>query len=329
MRQLNRPSMAAVSRTLVACIASLSAATGAQTTPACDMKPAFQQRDSDAPGGKTAVWSDANGSTLLFVDRLNINTDGTRRSYKVADFWGEKDALNNLCNAMKDACAKMTKEQLRERRILTQQAEAKGWPKDMLIATRISPSIIPFKAGKPCPPLDGFLISATALHKPNSADACEISNYVDALKTPALVLPKKPYIGVSDFAQRNARVGDLVVAVRPQLLEPVFGVVGDTGPSNKLGEASVAMNGKLLQKTETPVNYLELRGKSPFEGKGWAVPPTAVLVFPGTRDAKEPFMTVDRIGTAAGEQYKRWGGPPRLVACLKAMGHGASIKKGG
>lgn len=322
MKELSHRAIGSVARKLVACLAALPVAIGAQTAPACDMKPAFQQRDEDALGGKTAVWADAGGSALLFVEKLNINTDGTRRSYKVDDFWGEKDALNNLCNAMDDACENMSEPQLRERRILTQQAAAKGWPKDMLAASRISSSIIPFKAGKPCPPVDGFLVSATALHKAGVVDACDISNYVDALVTPALVLPKNPRAGVSEFAQRNARVGDLVVAVRPQQLEPVFGVVGDTGPSNKLGEASVAMTGKLLKKTAAPINYRELRGKPPFQGKGWSVPATAVLIFPGTRDAKEPFMTVDRIDPAASEEFKRWGGMPRLVACLKAMGHG-------
>ena len=300
----------------------------AQTQPTCDMKPAFNQKDLDAPGEKTAVWSDASGSALLFVEKLNINTDGTRRSYKVSDFWGEKDALNNLCNAMDDACADMTEPQQRERRILTQEAAAKGWPKNLLKATRISPSIIPLKDGRPCPEIGGFLVSATALHKPNVTDACDITNYVDALVTPALVIPKNPKGGQSEFFKRNAKVGDLVVAVRPEMLEPVFGVVGDTGPINKLGEASVAMNGKLLKKTVPPVNYQELRGKGEYKGKGWAVPRTAVLVFPGTRDAENPHMTVERIDPAAGERFKQWGGVPRLVACLKAMGHSKSLKQG-
>jgi hypothetical protein len=292
------------------------------------MKPAFQQTDADAAGGKTAVWSDASGSALLFVERLNINTDGTRRSYKVDDFWGDKDALNNLCNAMSDACEGLNDQQKRERRIRTEEAAANGWPKEMLAATRISSSIIPFKGGKPCPTVDGFLVSSTSLHKAKVSDVCDISNYVDALATPALVVPGKPRLGVSQFAQRNAKVGDLVVAVRPQQLEPVFGVIGDTGPPNKLGEASVAMNGLLLKKTAPPVNYRELRGKSPFEGKGWAVPATAVLIFPGTRDVKEPFMTVDRIDPAASQKFTQWGGTPRLVACLNAMGLGGLVKKG-
>jgi hypothetical protein len=318
---------APVAPALLACIVSGPVAL-AQTAPACNMKLAFEQPDDDGPGRRTAVWSDASGSALLFVEALQINTDGTRRSYKVEDFWGEKDALNNLCNAMEDKCAGLSSDQMRQRRILTQEAAAKGWPKEMLAATRIAPNIIAFKNGKPCPPVDGFLISATALQKPDVADVCDLSRYVDAAVVPALVLPGEPRFGKSEFATRNARKGDLVVAARPQMLEPVFGVVGDIGPPNNLGEASVAMNGKLLKKSAEPVNYEELRGKKGFAGKGWSVRQAAVLVFPGTRNAKEPFMSVDRLDPAAGERFTQWGGTPRLIACLRAMGHGKSIKEG-
>jgi hypothetical protein len=293
---------------------------GGQPAPECAMSLAFHQRDDDAPGGRTPVWADASGSALLFIEKLNINTDGTRRSYRVGDFWGQTNALNNLCNAMNDACAGLDQEGLKARRVLTQKAAAGNWPQDLLAQTRISPSIIPFRNGKPCPAVDGYLVSATALHKPGIPDACDISNYVDALVTPAIVIPKKPSVGTSAFADRNARVGDLVVAMRPEGADPVFAVVGDTGPSNKLGEGSVALNGQLLKRTTAPVNYLELRGKPPFQGKGWSVPRTAVLIFTGTRDTANPYMAPDRINTAAGEKFNAWGGVPRLQACMRAMG---------
>lgn len=300
-------------------MALMTLGTGSQPLPECAMSLAFHQRDEDAPGGRTAVWADASGSALLFIEKLNINTDGTRRSYRVDDFWGQTTALNNLCNAMNDACAGLDQEGLKARRVLTQKAAAQGWPQDLLAQTKISPSIIPFKNGKPCPAVDGFLVSATALHKPNVSDACDISNYVDALVTPAIVIPKKPAGGTSEWESRNAKVGDLVVAMRPDQTDTVFAVVGDTGPSNKLGEGSVALNGALLKKTAPPVNYLELRGKHPFQGKGWSAPRTAVLVFTGTRDTGNPYMTPERINQAAGEKFTAWGGMPRLQACIRAM----------
>lgn len=304
-------------------VASVALQAPAAPPPACEMALAFHQKDGNAPGGRTPVWSGAASGqappSLLFIEKLNVNTDGTRRSYRVADFWGEHDALNNLCNAMTDGCAGLGPQALRQRRLLTQQAREQGWPRELTASTRLSPQIIPFRAGKPCPEVDGFLVSATALHRPGQGDACDIARYVDALDTSAIVLPKSALKGQpSEFVRRNARVGDLVVTLRPERLEPVFAVVGDTGPSDQLGEGSVALNGRLLGKTRAPANYLELRGKPPFQGQAWTVPPVAVLVFPGTGNPAEPFMTQARIDREAARLFERWGGPERARACIEA-----------
>ncbi|HEX8144147.1 MAG TPA: hypothetical protein VF553_16215 [Pyrinomonadaceae bacterium] len=284
----------------------------------CRMSRAFMQPDGNAPGGATAVWSDAGGSSLFFVESLNVNTDGTRRSYSVEDFWGKATALNNLCNAMSDRCAGLNTDQLRDRRITTQRAFANGWPADQLARTRISSSIIPFKGGKPCPLVGGYLVSATALHRPGVFDVCDITNYVDALEVPALVLPGNPSHGTSGFAQRGARVGDLVVAMTPGGTTPVYAVVGDIGPPRELGEASVAMNGKLLGKTAPPRNYDEVRGRAPFVGQGWGVRRALVLIFPSTRDVANPYLTTARIDENARRRFEEWGGVARLTACAAA-----------
>lgn len=285
----------------------------------CGMAQAFRQPDGNAKSGFTSVWSDKDTSSLLFIESLNVNTDGTRRSYSVEDFWGEKNALNNLCNAMSDACGGLSKDELRNRRIVTQKASADGWPEAQLKKTKISASIIPFKDGKPCPPVNGFLVSATALHKPKISDVCDISNYVDALVTPALVLPKNPSKKESsEFAKRNAKVGDLVVAMVPGASQPVYAVVGDTGPATELGEGSIALNGRLLGKASLPVNYLEVRGKGEFKGRAWTVPQAIVIVFPGTRDEANPLMTPDRIDEAAKKRFDSWGGMERMKSCASA-----------
>jgi hypothetical protein len=279
------------------------------------MSRAFTQPDRDAPGGATAVWSDAPGSALFFAESLNVNTDGTRRSYSVDDFWGVQSALNNLCNAMRDRCAGLSTAQMRERRILTQRAFANGWPADQLSRTRISRNIIPFRDGRPCPTVGGFLVSATALHRPVVTDVCDITNYVDALEVAALVLPGNPSGGESGFSARGARVGDLVVTMLPDGTRPVFAVVGDTGPPNDLGEGSVALNGRLLGKTRPPLNYTEVRGRPPFGGRGWQVPRALVLVFPRTRDVSDPYLTTARIDEAVARRFEDWGGVARLKAC--------------
>lgn len=276
---------------------------------------AFQQPDE---GGVTNVYSDPAGRALLFVDDLKINTDGTRRSYSVEDFWGKSRALNNLCNAMSDACAGLSDGELQKRRELTQAAAAAGWPADLLAKTRISRSIIPFKQGKPCPAVDGFLVSATSLTKRPITDVCDISSYVDALAVPALVIPGKPQGGTSAFAARGAAIGDLAVAATPSGNNVVYAVVGDTGPARQLGEASIALNGKLLGRTQEPANYDEVRGRGNYHGRGWSVPKAAVLIFPKSRDATNPYLTTSRIDGAAKQAFEAWGGLPRLNACIAA-----------
>ena len=87
------------------------------------------------------------------------------------------------------------------------------------------------------------------------------------------------------------------------------------GPANKLGEASIALNGRLLGKTAPPVNYLQIRGKKPYPGQEWNVRSAHVLIFPGTRDAKLPYITQERINQVAGNFLNDFGGQGKLTRC--------------
>ncbi|HEV7700674.1 MAG TPA: hypothetical protein VGO43_10640 [Pyrinomonadaceae bacterium] len=299
-------------RRLVACLFMGSFLSANMVLGQCRMAEAFRHPNLNlGPSSSTSVWTDDRKASFLFMVGLHVNTDGTRRSYKVSDFWGKDDALNTPCNAMKDSCAGLTSDQLKDRRLLTERALASNWRSDLLTATKISSDIIPFKAGKPCPLVDGFLVSATALLKPNGSDVCDLSTYLDALNVPAVVIPK----GANRFRQSGIAVGDLVVAIVPGATSPVFGVIGDTGPANKLGEASIAMNGQLLNKNNSPKNYDEIRGRPPFVGKGWDVPKAVILIFSNSRDKVNPYMQLDRIEPSASKLFENWGGLKRLNEC--------------
>lgn len=285
----------------------------------CGMSAAFKQPDNGGAVNRS-IWADTPGKALLFAEALHVNTDGTRRSYRVDDFWGQQDAVNNLCNAMSDACAGLSQDQLKNRRLATEAARAAGWPADKLAATKIAASIIPFQNGKPCPELaGGFLVSATALHKQPLTDVCDVASYADAMTVPALVLPKRAAAGTpTGFEARNARVGDLAVVMSGDGARIAYAVVGDQGPARELGEGSIALAGTLLGKAAEPANYREVRGKSPYVGKGWDVPKAFVLILPGTRNAAQPYMTADRIETDAKAAFQAWGGAERLNACRAA-----------
>ena len=295
---------------MIATAALATSAMGAPPSVQCDMTHAFDQPDQEGKKSR-AVWSDGRGEGLLFADTMNVNTDGTRRSYSVDDFWGESRAINNLCNAMSDKCAGLDESGMRQRRLLTQDAKAKGWPVDIVKRTRISPSIIPMPHGKPCAEVDGYLVSATALHRAHVTDACDLSNYVDAEQVSAIVLPS----GAPGFATRKAAVGDLAVAMSADGRIIRYAVVGDSGPARELGEVSVALAGQLLGRTTPPANYREIRGRHPYEGRGWTVGRTFILVFPASRSASAPYMTMATIDDAAAKLFKSWGGAERLKAC--------------
>lgn len=284
----------------------------------CRMSPSFLQQDDD--GRSTVrVWAEENKS-ILFGGSLHVNTDGAKRSYKVEDFWGERSAVNNLCNAMSDKCAGMNDQELRARRILTEKAKAGGWQQADLAATKIDPQIIPNGPdGKPCPEQSGFLVSATALVNSSISDSCNPARYADSMVTPAIVLPRRVSRSIpTEFERRNAKVGDLVVVATTDLAKIKFAVVGDLGPRKELGEGTIALAGSLLGKDREPVNYREVRGKPPFRGQGWDVPNTITLVLSGTRDSANPYLTKERIEREAAVQFASWGGIERLRACASS-----------
>ena len=186
----------------------------------------------------------------------------------------------------------------------TQKARVDGWPADELRATQISPDIIPFFEGKPCLEVDGYLVSSTALENRGVPNVCDPSRYVDAMKTPALVVPG----GASGFSGKGVKIGDLVVAVKPGSQQPVYALVGDTGPAGKLGEGSIALAGKLLGKTAEPKNYKEIKNS-------WQVPKALILVFPGTRHVNDPYSMITELDTAGRAAFLNWGGMERIKAC--------------
>jgi hypothetical protein len=56
---------------------------------------------------------------------------------------------------------------------------------------------------------------------------------------------------VKDF---GAKVGDLLLAYNPDTQIATSAIIGDTGPEDNLGEGSVYLNMKLLNKTVSPTN---------------------------------------------------------------------------
>lgn len=82
---------------------------------------------------------------------------------------------------------------------------------------------------------------------------CEYLNQVDSLVIPHLVRAG----GTNPIKTFGGKVGDLVIAHYPKTRVTVFAVIGDEGPTDNLGEGSVAMNMTLLKASGPPTNYAD------------------------------------------------------------------------
>ena len=206
---------------------------------------------------------------LAFVSDLKVNTDGTRISYKVDDPTAQHGAINDMRNAMRSG---------------TKLADftaiaATGWMPFIGPWEVLSDQVIEKDkaTGKPCVTTDNYLVSKTsdvAVAGGFSRDGdCDQSKWIDALTIPALVLPE----GNTEFKARGALTRTPVVVMTLDSSRRIaFGIVGDYGPSDELGEASVEMNRVL--------NGLAL-GSVPTNGHDaiahYQAPRSVVLLFPG------------------------------------------------
>jgi hypothetical protein len=204
---------------------------------------------------------------ILFQTNLRVNTDGSPLSYHPQDPRGKVKALNNVCNAIavrrvgsdQNLCLSSFGEAIgvfEKWRDSSYQTVPQGYAitwENVLPPIKENGKSVPcvFKTGN----YQGYFGSLTALKNDLTADKgeCEIDNQVNPMIVPALVLLGGQNV-VKDF---GARVGDLLVAYNPDTQTVVSAIIGDTGPKDNLGEGSVYLNMKLLNKTEPPTTKVE------------------------------------------------------------------------
>jgi hypothetical protein len=222
------------------------------------------------PKNKTVLLlknSTGQNDVVLFQTTLRVNTDGAPLSYHPQDPRGKAQALNNVCNAIT-----VKKDKSNDNLCFTGFSEAIGifekwrdsnyktipegsnitW-QNVLVPVQVEGISVPcvFKTG----PHKGYFGSLTALKNDVSGDKgdCEFKNQIDPLTVPALVLLGGKNV-VKDY---GVKVGDLLVAFNPETKIVTSGIIGDTGPKENLGEGSIRLNMKLLNKTTPPTNKLE------------------------------------------------------------------------
>lgn len=204
---------------------------------------------------------------ILFQTKLRVNTDGSPASYHPQDPRGKNQALNNICNAIvvkrgnsqDNLCftsfgeAISVFEKFRDSNYQTvPQGYRITWG-NVLATVKVNGKDTPcvFKTGD----YQGYFGSLTALKNDLTGDKgeCEVSNQVNPMTVPALVLVGGQNV-VKDF---GARVGDLLVAYNPKTQLISSAIIGDTGPRDNLGEGSVLLNMKLLGTPTPPTNKSE------------------------------------------------------------------------
>ena len=288
----------------------------------CNFKHVFTRPNAGGPDVKVyearAVALPNGKHPLLFITSLKVNTDGAIISYHQDDPTGNRCdanpnnkpcAINNIRNAYRDS-SKPESDFVAIRNA--------GYPNPKTWQV-LSGDIIEKNAntGKPCITPAGYLVSMTAdvavAGGFDKVGDCDPSKWIDALTAPAIVLPKKTTSNPSEFIANGVKMRSLVVAVsKSPSHRTVFGIVGDHGPANKIGEANIAMNRELngLQPNDQPKHRKDAVNR-------FQAGPTAILLFPGPDFVLDRPISGSRIATAGATALTVFGGAPKLINCIK------------
>lgn len=197
------------------------------------------------------------------------------------------------------------------------------YSKETNSAVTFDTAIIPFKDGYPCQHSGGdlreYFVAAT---KPHPApppgpkdDECRTAHYLDSMQIPFFVLPGGVF--------KHMTIGDVAVglAVTGKTERLVFGVVGDAGPRDQIGEGSIQFVRKLRGSLEEPKNSDDT-GKLDIAvaTEPDAINALSVLVIGGTAKAlgvDYSRQNIEKIGRTA---LTKWlaNKPKRLQACTNA-----------
>lgn len=280
----------------------------------------------------TKVYSATSGvSSLFYKSNMDVNTDGAARSYHPDDPRGESLAYNNMGNAITKAWNH------RGRKITCDSGNASNrigscfneyisafiGARDSNYHPGVFPRIetkyiIPWSYDEqlgwsvPCTiksgPNKGFFVSQTSLRLKHG-DQCDPSLYVDGLNINAVVYPS--HAGWSSMGVITDQ-GDLVVTRNSDTGVIAFALHGDAGPSNKIGEGSIALAAELLGQA-VPENAVYSQISK------LALPNVEYLVFPA-HDVERYFrntggVTQSRINEYGTKVFAEWGGIERLDQC--------------
>jgi hypothetical protein len=294
----------------------------------CDMKHSYSHQ------GKTVTKiysSELKTPSLYYRANMDVNTDGTAKSYHPMDPEGKTKAFNNIGNMITVAWNASGKKITcdggnaanRKGPCFTEflnafigarnnQYNPNKFPK---IETE---GIIPWRLDSelgwkmPCTneedSFKGFFISQTSVNINPQLGICDQNRYVDSLTINAVVYPKKTIWKSQGIVTDGS---DLVVTRNRANGQIEFAIHGDKGPKNKIGEGSIALTSALLKKNvSSDATYSQI--------SNFVVPSVDYIVFPANdvvKHYKGSKIDQSKINEYGAKVFKEWGGLERLDTC--------------
>jgi hypothetical protein len=300
-----------------------------------------------------------NRQAVFARRRLQVNTDGAENSYH-SDRINADDrdigAVNIICNAnvkvypntwwslvrrtepIKCYAGRGISVEARYMEIY-QAIRSSGWrPAEghrlefnwNILAKKKSSSSWPLSAiepDRPCIDARGFFVSKTTLTHYHPKDECDQRAYINSNEQTAIVLPQHWFAEAPEAARwASFRPGDIAVAYRPSDgIQPdvwVYGIVGDAGPIQQFGEATLAFNWQLHRKNgnirEMVRTYKEAMALDTDMLRPQDVP---MLVLEQTAFALGGDYSQANVEAKAREEFRKWGGETRFKACIEVIDH--------
>lgn len=289
----------------------------------------MQKIATHVDAGKTGIFASPGGlPSIYYQANMDVNTDGSARSYHPGDPRGKKLAFNNMGNAIsriRDASGKDVTCSPRKGECFTRLIETFEAARDSRYATSGHPRVetdgmIPWriddKLGRrvPCTiesgVFKGYFISQTSIAVDPKKRVCDQGRYLDSFAMNAVVLPK--FVKWESQGTRTDD-GDLVVVRNVSTGTIAYAINGDRGPARSIGEGTIRLTAALKHAT--------VKGDEPYdEIKKFAVKDVQYLIFPRNDIRKEVGQSftqedIDRVGA---ELFDKWGGIARLDACKAA-----------
>lgn len=219
----------------------------------------FQVSHHGEPEGELPIWQIPGSPAFFYETGMTIDADGAPNAYHP-----DNTGLDDLRNA-------------------GAPGNWEGLAKDR--------DGEPYIQG-PDDPFPGYYVSETALADRSKA-VDDPARYVDASKIPFIVLPG------SMAREVGARPGDFAAVLNVNNGRSSYAIFGDVGPSDRIGEGSVALAENLGVRSDAR--------------NGGARRGILYLIFPGSGNGRP--RTIEEINTESEILMQQWGRIHGLTRC--------------